>query len=205
MKSHYIKTIYIYPGKRESTEDLPDGLEVPEPGSMAETLRTSLRHPVYVHSKMTIIDDDYVLCGSANINQRSMGGNRDTEIAVGCFQPDHLAKLNKNPKGGVHTYRMALWSAHLGGYKKEYTNPKRQGTQKAHFQNDQILNRIFHISYSKECVAAVKKVAGDFWQCYIADEPEHSDVHLLPYPIKVAENGDVSCLDEPWNKVIILN
>ena len=29
----------------------------------------SLRHPIYVHSKMTIIDDDYVLVGSANINQ----------------------------------------------------------------------------------------------------------------------------------------
>ena len=29
----------------------------------------SLRHPIYVHSKMTIIDDDYVIVGSANINQ----------------------------------------------------------------------------------------------------------------------------------------
>lgn len=31
--------------------------------------RESLRHPIYVHSKMMIVDDDYVLVGSANINQ----------------------------------------------------------------------------------------------------------------------------------------
>ena len=78
---------------------------------------------------MTIIDDDYVLCGSANINQRSLGGNRDSEIAVGGFQPDHLVETERDPRGGVHTYRMALWSAHLGGYKEEYLNPNRQVTQ----------------------------------------------------------------------------
>ena len=112
-------------GKRESPEDLPDDLEDPEPNSLVEAVRNSLRHPIYVHSKMTIIDDDYVLCGSANINQRSLGGNRDSEIAVGGYQPDHLAEIEGDPRGGVHTYRMALWSAHLGGYREEYMNPKR--------------------------------------------------------------------------------
>ena len=32
--------------------------------------------------KMMIIDDKFVLIGSANINDRSMKGNRDSEIAV---------------------------------------------------------------------------------------------------------------------------
>ena len=33
-----------------------------------------------------IVDDEYVLLGSANINQRSQDGTRDTEIAVGASQ-----------------------------------------------------------------------------------------------------------------------
>ena len=42
---------------------------------------------IYVHSKGMIVDDEYVLIGSANINQRSMDGSRDTEIAMGAYQP----------------------------------------------------------------------------------------------------------------------
>ena len=33
-----------------------------------------------------MVDDIYAVVGSANINQRSMDGRRDTEIAVGCFE-----------------------------------------------------------------------------------------------------------------------
>jgi phosphatidylserine/phosphatidylglycerophosphate/cardiolipin synthase-like enzyme len=35
-----------------------------------------------VHSKLLIADDHLVICGSANINDRSMLGKRDSEIAV---------------------------------------------------------------------------------------------------------------------------
>ena len=41
------------------------------------------RGVIYVHSKLMIVDDEYVILGSANINQRSMDGARDTEIAMG--------------------------------------------------------------------------------------------------------------------------
>ena len=37
---------------------------------------------VYVHSKLMIVDDKKVILGSANINDRSMNGNRDSELAV---------------------------------------------------------------------------------------------------------------------------
>ena len=33
---------------------------------------------------MMIVDDSYIIVGSANINERSMSGTRDTEMAVGC-------------------------------------------------------------------------------------------------------------------------
>lgn len=37
---------------------------------------------IYVHSKLMIVDDKFVICGSANINDRSLIGKRDSEIAV---------------------------------------------------------------------------------------------------------------------------
>ncbi|KAI1891305.1 hypothetical protein AGOR_G00142430 [Albula goreensis] len=37
---------------------------------------------IYVHSKMLIADDNTVIIGSANINDRSMLGKRDSEVAV---------------------------------------------------------------------------------------------------------------------------
>lgn len=37
---------------------------------------------IYVHSKLMIVDDRYVLIGSANINDRSLLGDRDSELAV---------------------------------------------------------------------------------------------------------------------------
>lgn len=37
---------------------------------------------VYVHSKLMIVDDKFVILGSANINDRSLLGSRDSEIGV---------------------------------------------------------------------------------------------------------------------------
>lgn len=37
---------------------------------------------IYVHSKLMIVDDEFVIMGSANINDRSMLGRNDSEIAV---------------------------------------------------------------------------------------------------------------------------
>lgn len=37
---------------------------------------------IYIHSKLMIVDDWFVLIGSANINDWSMLGTRDSEIAA---------------------------------------------------------------------------------------------------------------------------
>ena len=42
---------------------------------------------------MTIVDDEYILIGSANINQRSLSGERDSEIAMGGYQPGKTKSL----------------------------------------------------------------------------------------------------------------
>lgn len=57
---------------------------------------------IYVHSKGMIVDDEYVILGSANINQRSMEGTRDTEIAMGAYQPHNTwASKLSSPHGQV--------------------------------------------------------------------------------------------------------
>lgn len=37
---------------------------------------------IYIHSKLMIVDDEYAIIGSANINDRSLLGYRDSEIAI---------------------------------------------------------------------------------------------------------------------------
>lgn len=68
---------------------------------------------VYVHSKGMIVDDEYVIIGSANINQRSMEGTRDTEIAMAAYQPQHTwANTLSAPRGQVifSSDKLATWS-----------------------------------------------------------------------------------------------
>ena len=48
------------------------------------------------------LDDEYMIIGSANINQRSLDDSRDTEIAMGSCQPNHTwAKKKSHPHGQV--------------------------------------------------------------------------------------------------------
>ena len=54
--------------------------------------------------------------GSANINQRSMSGTRDTEMAIGAWQPMYTvdeSAAGGGPFGDVHAFRMSLWTQHL--------------------------------------------------------------------------------------------
>ncbi|KAF6141252.1 hypothetical protein GIB67_024336 [Kingdonia uniflora] len=73
---------------------------------------------VYVHSKVMIVDDRTVLIGSANINDRSLLGSRDSEIGVLIEDKELVASsMNGKPwKAGKFSFslRLSLWSEHLG-------------------------------------------------------------------------------------------
>lgn len=49
-------------------------------GETAE--KTPLTEILYIHSKLMIVDDKRLIIGSANINDRSLNGDRDSEIAI---------------------------------------------------------------------------------------------------------------------------
>ncbi|KAL8209998.1 hypothetical protein R6Q57_006730 [Mikania cordata] len=79
--------------------------------------------PVYVHSKVMIIDDNTVLVGSANINDRSLLGLRDSEIGVLIEDKEFVeSSMGGNPwKAGkfASSLRLSLWSEHLGLHSTE--------------------------------------------------------------------------------------
>ncbi|XP_026326584.1 phospholipase D2 [Hyposmocoma kahamanoa] len=73
---------------------------------------------IYVHSKLLIADDKTVICGSANINDRSMVGKRDSEIAV-LLQDEQFDDGVMNGQSYPHgrlagALRKLLFREHLG-------------------------------------------------------------------------------------------
>ncbi|XP_007017919.2 PREDICTED: phospholipase D delta [Theobroma cacao] len=130
------------------------------------------RFMIYVHAKGMIVDDEYVILGSANINQRSMAGSRDTEIAMGAYQPHYTwGERKRHPRGQVYGYRMSLWAEHMGKVDYFFKEPESLG-----------------------CVKSVNNIAEENWKRYSAESFTQLQGHLLKYPIEVDSSGKVSPL-----------
>lgn len=100
-----------------------------------------------------------------------MDGERDTEIAMGGYQPHHLAGQER-AKGEIYGFRMALWHEHLGGHHSSFLRPE-----------------------SIECVNLVNQTAEHNWLLYSGDTlAEDLPRHLLSYPLTVNQDGTVTAL-----------
>ncbi|KAL7139963.1 hypothetical protein ABFS83_09G088400 [Erythranthe nasuta] len=143
--------------------------ETPDPDTDYQMAQAARRFMIYVHAKMMIVDDEYIIVGSANINQRSMDGARDSEIAMGAYQPHHLA-THEPALGQVHGFRMALWYEHLGMLDDTFLHPE-----------------------SEECVSKVNGIADKYWDLYASDELERDlPGHLLRYPVALSSEGVIT-------------
>ncbi|GBE83213.1 Phospholipase D1 [Sparassis crispa] len=73
---------------------------------------------VYIHGKVCIVDDRLAIIGSANINERSQRGDRDSEIAAVVRDTDMIdcTMAGKPFKVGrfAHTLRVRLMREHIG-------------------------------------------------------------------------------------------
>ncbi|KAL8902135.1 MAG: hypothetical protein Q9207_004867 [Kuettlingeria erythrocarpa] len=73
---------------------------------------------LYVHSKVLIADDRTVICGSANLNDRSQNGDHDSEIAIIVEDPTPIDSfMNERPWRATRfaaTLRRQLFRKHLG-------------------------------------------------------------------------------------------
>ncbi|KAM1664339.1 hypothetical protein ACFXTN_039877 [Malus domestica] len=75
-------------------------------------LETSELDTDYKRAQQARLGDEYIIIGSANINQKSMDGARDSKIAIGAFQPNHLASTIP-ARAQMYAFRLALWYEHL--------------------------------------------------------------------------------------------
>lgn len=156
-------------GKKERTCDVPTAdLAHPPMASRAAKLRKSRRLMIYVHSKLMIVDDSYILTGSANINQRSLDGDRDSELAIGAYQPHRRGGGCSSGGGGgeVFLFRMSLFREHLSRSDPVLADPR-----------------------SEACASFVREAALQNWRDFEEKEGE-PEGHLLSYPIDVIVNID---------------
>ncbi|KAK9758013.1 hypothetical protein RND81_01G200700 [Saponaria officinalis] len=156
-------------GNREGP-DGSEGTPGPHPPNSPQAFsQKSRRFMIYVHSKGMIVDDEYVIIGSANINQRSMEGTRDTEIAMGAYQPFYTwARKSGHPFGQIYGYRMSLWAEHLGLVDDCFAEPE-----------------------TVECVRKVRTMSEANWKQFAAEDPREMTGHLLKYPVDVDRRGKV--------------
>ncbi|KAF2762475.1 phospholipase D [Pseudovirgaria hyperparasitica] len=80
--------------------------------------KTLVTEQLYIHAKCMVVDDRVAIIGSANINERSMLGSRDSEVAaivrdtelIDSYMAGQPYKVGKF----AHTLRMRLMREHLG-------------------------------------------------------------------------------------------
>ncbi|CAL1385548.1 unnamed protein product [Linum trigynum] len=160
-------------GKREDKNQDCAGFLNPQTENRAlAACQKYRRFMIYVHAKGMIVDDEYVVIGSANINQRSLDGSRDTEIAMGAYQPAYTwAAKQGHPRSQIYGYRMSLWAEHMGELEEEHREPQ-----------------------SMKCMKSVNKVAKNNWKAFVAEERLPMKGHLMQYPIQVSRDGKVTAL-----------
>lgn len=101
-----------------------------------------------------------------------MDGGRDSEIAMGAFQPHHLVEEKSPARGEIFGMRMALWCEHLLREDDTFLDPG-----------------------SLECVQNVNSFADQNWRSY-SSETFEEDIpgHLLSYPIRISSSGEISAI-----------
>ncbi|KAK9076718.1 hypothetical protein SSX86_005052 [Deinandra increscens subsp. villosa] len=167
-------------GTRESSPGVPpnsNGKISFAPNTPQALSIISRRFMINVNSKGMIVDDEFVILGSANINQRSLEGTRDTEIAMGAYQPHHTwAHKGSSPTGQIFGYRMSLWAEHIGELESCFERPQSLG-----------------------CVRRVRFLGEQNWEQYAADKVTDMTAHLLKYPVEVDRKGQVKPLSRCQN------
>jgi phospholipase D1/2 len=90
----------------------------PWEGPLEREVENWIQEELYIHSKLLIVDDKTVICGSSNINDRSQLGIHDSELSIVMTD----TKTIKTKMGGQEyeashhaaTLRRYLWREHLG-------------------------------------------------------------------------------------------
>ncbi|CAE7033193.1 hypothetical protein PTNB73_04902 [Pyrenophora teres f. teres] len=91
---------------------------VPWEGSADTEMDAFVSEELYIHSKLLIADDQIVICGSANLNDRSQLGDHDSEIAIIIQDPKPIdSQMNGQPYRASEfaaSLRREIFRKHLG-------------------------------------------------------------------------------------------
>ncbi|KAF2964572.1 hypothetical protein GQX73_g8995 [Xylaria multiplex] len=106
---------------------------------------------LYIHAKTIVVDDRVALIGSANINERSMLGNRDSETAAIVRDADMMwSTMGGEPyRVGrfAHTLRMRLMREHLGLDVDAITEEDRSADLSAATEFETEMNQMYGEEY----------------------------------------------------------
>jgi len=96
---------------------------------------TPVTEMIYIHSKAMIVDDRTVIIGSANINDRSMLGNRDSEIAMVIKDKEMTqSSMAGNPfevAKSAHQLRISIFKEFSGLSEEVLTDPLSKSFKEA--------------------------------------------------------------------------
>ena len=96
------------PECEEEEEEEEKEKEKEKDKAIPQQLSPAVQNMIYVHSKLVIADDRVAVMGSANINDRSLQGDRDSELGVVIRSEDFVRSL-----------RIRLWTEHLAPHTPE--------------------------------------------------------------------------------------
>ena len=139
---------------------------------------------IYIHSKLLIVDDTKVLISSANINDRSMLGDRDSEFGVIIEEEKH----DKYKMNGNKNYKAAKYAVDL----RKKIMAEHLGID----ENDPILedptdNKLFEFMISR--AKNNTQIYHDLFKCYPDDE--FTTFNLIP--------KDEDIYDDEWSDVLL--
>ena len=96
----------------------PSIVDLPWDGNPEDEMDAFVSEELYIHTKILIADDRLVICGSANMNDRSQLGTHDSEIAVVIEDPTPVESvLNGEPYTAskfAASLRRQIFRKHLG-------------------------------------------------------------------------------------------
>jgi len=100
---------------------------VPWEGGNIDEIDAFVSEELYIHSKLLIADDQIVICGSANLNDRSQLGDHDSEIAIIIQDPEQVDSYMDGRPYRVSKFasslRREIFRKHLGLIKSQ--DPER--------------------------------------------------------------------------------
>ncbi|KAK4054720.1 hypothetical protein OIV83_000644 [Microbotryomycetes sp. JL201] len=193
-------------------------IDEPWSGSEDSERAAFVTEELYIHSKLMIVDDRRVLIGSANLNERSQLGDRDSEIAIVVEDTDMIeSRMDDHPFMAARfaaTLRRQLAKEHLGlienaqGALDEVTPAMRPVgvTQEDHdmTEADELvmdpLSTKFR-TFVRETAERNAEIFEDVFHCTPTDKVKSWDEYHKWVPQQPVKPGHVASLDRPVREI----